>query len=661
MQASGDDPYQQKGKRRNSTGAANPIRKRRGPQVQSSILSLKNIKAEQSDVQQFHPSPSTSRTPPKANRGVRKRKATLFTEDNPDLSQVSREPQRKRLRTSGSVVSDPISYCVRHSVWPEGASTGLGASWPSIESRKRSLESEPAAASPSLDPKLPGDGLSKKQKVQFKEAIPRTSDPVIGSPGEPAEELQGREIQQKERHSPISYWAAHHTWPKNFAEHNQMDSSSSTTKRQRTSDRDGRSRSYSQSRKNGEVPEQYSPAYEVHILTKGLDMDYMKGRDLASGKSKEACAELLRMKVDTIKHTAVPQDKISRMVCDCRNRNEAMVNRDVTPLMIPSLRLLYYCGANHLEHVVDEVNAIWYQQCVLEGPRPQPDLAIGLSSSAFTEEEIEKLKRYTSVDNWTQVTTQMFFPFLMCEVKCGRESLDMADRQNMHSCSVAVRAILRLEQEADKYRPGKKMDSLNGQFLVFSISHDQQDARLYGHYAIVQGEKWSYYRYPVRKFDLTDYNSLLAIYNFVQNILKSHLPEHLQRLQDALAVLPDSNKPPESSGLPSSSGLSFAASEISLNDDDNPQQDSQNRDADGFVVPPRPAGSQDSRAKEKGQDRQLVEQLLNELARAGQLLEEQRRDAKQERVQFMRMLEEQRKEAKEEHDKLVQVLRSNAS
>jgi hypothetical protein len=58
-------------------------------------------------------------------------------------------------------------------------------------------------------------------------------------------------------------------------------------------------------------------------------------------------------------------------------------------------------------------------------------------TSTFTEGEIDKLKRYTSVDNWTQVTMQMFFPFLMCEVKCGREGLDIADRQNMHSCSVA--------------------------------------------------------------------------------------------------------------------------------------------------------------------------------------------------------------------------------
>lgn len=54
-----------------------------------------------------------------------------------------------------------------------------------------------------------------------------------------------------------------------------------------------------------------------------------------------------------------------------------------------------------------------------------------------------KIRRYNSVDNRTKTTMHMFFPFIMCEVKCGREGLDIADRQNMHSCSVAVRAILR--------------------------------------------------------------------------------------------------------------------------------------------------------------------------------------------------------------------------
>ena len=100
------------------------------------------------------------------------------------------------------------------------------------------------------------------------------------------------------------------------------------------------------------------------------------------------------------------------------------------------------------------------------------DLIIKLFSSAFTEKEIDKLKRYTSVNNWTQVIMTIYFHFLICEIKCGREGLNIADRQNMHSYSITVRALLRIEQEANKYRPEKKTDNLNEQVLVFFISHD---------------------------------------------------------------------------------------------------------------------------------------------------------------------------------------------
>ncbi|KAI9841853.1 MAG: hypothetical protein M1837_000323 [Sclerophora amabilis] len=482
----------------------------------------------------------------------------------------------------------------------------------SITSRQQARKSVPAAASLNLDPKerlkLPGDdGLSKKQKVQFKESVPKTNVPLIESPERPAEELGVPEVEQKERHDPISYWAAHHTWPVNFARHNPMGFPNSTNQKQRTSDRfqsckDVRSRSYSPSRKNGEVPVQYSSAYEVFILTKGLDMDIRKGENFVSEESRKTCTELLQIDAHIIEPTAVPQDKIRNVVLDCRTRNEAMVNRYITPLMIPSIRLSYYCGASHLEHVVDEVNTDWYVQCVLEGPRIRPDLAIGLSSSAFTEGETDKLKRCTSVDNWTQFTLQMFFPFLMCEVKCGREGLDVADRQNMHSSSVAVRALLRIEQEADTYRPTKKLNSLNGQVLVFSISHDQRIAHLNGHHAIMHGEKWNYYRYEIETFVLTRKNDLLAIHNFVRNVLKSYLPGHVRRLKEALAALPDLNKSPESSGLPGSSGLSFGASGISLIDD-NSQQDSEDRHVDGIAVPSRPDSSQNGGAKKKGQVR----------------------------------------------------------
>ena len=171
----------------------------------------------------------------------------------------------------------------------------------------------------------------------------------------------------------------------------------------------------------------------------------------------------------------------------------------------------------------------------------------------------------------------------MCEVKCGNEALDYADRQNMHSCSVAVKALLKLEQKADQYREDKQFESLLGKILVYSISHDQNDARVWGHYALVEGEKWTYYRHHIGKFDIAyKERDMLALHNFVRNVLTGYASTLLERLQRAIAA------------LPVSSTLSFSASTMNLEDDSEQgsQQPSEGRDAEGFATPVLPASTQ---------------------------------------------------------------------
>jgi hypothetical protein len=57
-------------------------------------------------------------------------------------------------------------------------------------------------------------------------------------------------------------------------------------------------------------------------------------------------------------------------------------------------------------------------------------------------------------------TYYMYFPFLTCEVKCGAAALDIADRQNAHSMTLAVRGIVEL------FRAVKREDEVNRGGLV---------------------------------------------------------------------------------------------------------------------------------------------------------------------------------------------------
>ena len=73
----------------------------------------------------------------------------------------------------------------------------------------------------------------------------------------------------------------------------------------------------------------------------------------------------------------------------------------------------------------------------------------------------------------------MYFPFLTCEVKCGDQALNIADQQNMHSASIAVKGIVEL------FRRVRYQKKLHQTILTFSVSHDNELVRIYGHYPLI--------------------------------------------------------------------------------------------------------------------------------------------------------------------------------
>jgi hypothetical protein len=108
--------------------------------------------------------------------------------------------------------------------------------------------------------------------------------------------------------------------------------------------------------------------------------------------------------------------------------------------------------------------------------------------SAFTDDQLEKLKPFVRevTDTFTShfmATWQIYFPFLTCEVKCGAATLDIADRQNVHSMTIAVRGIVEL------YRLVKREKELHREIITLSISHDHRTVRIYGHYPVIDGIK----------------------------------------------------------------------------------------------------------------------------------------------------------------------------
>jgi len=241
-------------------------------------------------------------------------------------------------------------------------------------------------------------------------------------------------------------------------------------------------------------------------------------------KDMEDLCQMLLKREQTVPQNSLFRKDIFKKTCrKIEDRNEARVIQDIARLIVPSAETLATYGATHLDHLIEGVNEGWMGSIPVEGPKPQPDFSVGFRRSAFIDEQLKKLDPLIGSVYETSffvATYRMYFPFLTCEIKCGAAALDVADRQNAHSMTVAVRALVQL------YKAVKREKELDREILAFSISHDHTSVRIYGHYPVIEGDKTTFYRHPIHKFDFTalDGKEKWTAYKFTKNVYNTWMP-----------------------------------------------------------------------------------------------------------------------------------------
>ena len=286
------------------------------------------------------------------------------------------------------------------------------------------------------------------------------------------------------------------------------------------------------------------PLFEEQLNDCGSFMDdHTEGITAAS---EELCQMLLRRTYSLPEHTLFSDDDLFKKTCKrIRGENETKVVRDIAPLIVPSAEILADSGAQHLEIIRETVNACWVLSITFikppgsrPGPRPQPDFGLGFKRDAFSREQIRKLQPFIgdllTDSTLIAATYNMYLPFFSAEVKCGAAALDIADRQNAHTQSVILRGLYTL------FRLVGREKELHREINGFSISHSDVDVRIWGHYAVIDGDNVKYYRHPIRKFDFTELNGRerWTAYTFVRNIYDLWLPKHFKRICKIIDMLP---------------------------------------------------------------------------------------------------------------------------
>jgi hypothetical protein len=400
-------------------------------------------------------------------------------------------------------------------------------------------------------------------------ATPSQKRPRTSPPRSPIEDTIGENtvvgVSGKEI-NPLEYWRKERRWPKEYFEpesnmnHLLARKKSSSSLRGKQSE--AGSAAPSSTTPSDQKPRETKstpytrPSYETVLATKG---SFMGKFDLGiTDVSKRLCRTLLEAEQSVPQDTLFRDDLFDETCESVRARNEAMVVRDISPLICPSAQVLRIYGAKHLKPLNESVNEGWNSAIPFYGPRPQPDYSVGFGRFTFTNNQLEKLTPFVGevTDTFTSyfmATWQMYLPFLTCEVKCGAAALDIADRQNAHSMTLAVRGTVEL------FRLVKREKELHREILAFSISLDHETVRIYGHYPVIDGNKTTFFRHPIRKFDFTelDGKEKWTAYKFTKNVYDIWMPTHLKRICSVIDDLPpdlnfevSQQSEPEGSGLP---------------------------------------------------------------------------------------------------------------
>ncbi|KAK2599075.1 hypothetical protein QQS21_005481 [Conoideocrella luteorostrata] len=341
--------------------------------------------------------------------------------------------------------------------------------------------------------------------------------------------------------NPIQYWAREGQWPRQYFEPGleylrARKKSAPSLGRKRSSSATSSTPSDQRPREEKSAPYR-DPCYETLLGTKGSFMG--TSRLGITSASKALSATLLQTQ------QAIPMDSLfhdDRFEATCQkiqNKNEARVIQDISRLLVPSAESLATRGAEHFDVLVESVNEGWNNSVPVTSTRPQPDYSVGFAREAFSQDQLARLSPFigdfiSGDQSYFMATYYMYFPFLTCEVKCGAAALDVADRQNAHSMTLAVRAVTEL------FSAAKREDEVNRQILAFSISHNYSLVRIYGHYPVIDGKDTKYYRHLICTFDLRDLGGKekWTTYRFTKNVYDLWMPSHFARICSAIDQLP---------------------------------------------------------------------------------------------------------------------------
>jgi len=107
--------------------------------------------------------------------------------------------------------------------------------------------------------------------------------------------------------------------------------------------------------------------------------------------SRMLCDKLLRGNRPPAGFPVYPAEKRQAVLQRVATASESRIQRDILPIVVPSVENLGFCGILSLDRFGDEMHGEWTKAETMGGKHPKPDYVAGLRQSAFDSKTWEKL------------------------------------------------------------------------------------------------------------------------------------------------------------------------------------------------------------------------------------------------------------------------------
>jgi len=142
---------------------------------------------------------------------------------------------------------------------------------------------------------------------------------------------------------------------------------------------------------------------------------------------KNFCKTLLSIKQKILLNTLFNNCFFHKFCEKIENKNKMRVICDVFLLITSLAEILITQEIKMLKYLMKSMNAGWNKSISFEDTHSQSDYFVRFQYTAFSKDQLKKLNLKFNKRTYFVMTEEIYFSFLMCEVKCENKTLDVAD------------------------------------------------------------------------------------------------------------------------------------------------------------------------------------------------------------------------------------------